>query len=168
MSAKPDIWMPIFLGDYLSHTMHLSPAEHGGYFMLMMAAWKANGALDDDDRKLATIARMTRPEWSEARPVLVEFFEVADGKWTHRRIVEELRRAIGFIEKQARNGRKGGRPRKAKENPEINPSPSPLPSPSSAPSPSLCGEIGDSMVTHWVNGSAQRLGKDEEAARKAA
>lgn len=89
MSAL-DAWMPIFWGDYLRDTTHLSAAEHGAYLLLIAHYWTTAEPLSDDDEKLRRIARMERAEWKRARPTLEAFFSVADGRWFHRRIEKEL------------------------------------------------------------------------------
>lgn len=82
--------MPLWVGDYLSDTQHLTAAEHGAYMLLIMAYWQRGKALPDDGERLALIARMTPTEWAKSEPTLREFFTVADGEWRHSRIEAEL------------------------------------------------------------------------------
>lgn len=88
--AKPDIWMPLYIGDYLADTMHLSTSQHGAYFLLIMAYWRKGSALADDDGILASTTRASLAEWKRLRPVLSHFFMVDEGAWTHKRIEAEL------------------------------------------------------------------------------
>lgn len=98
-------WMPLYVADYLADTGHLTAAEHGAYLLLIMHYW-SSGALPDDDRKLARIARLSDREWKSARPTIVEFF--SDG-WRHERIEAELAEANDAYERRAAAGRKGGK-----------------------------------------------------------
>lgn len=102
-------YMPLFVSDYLSHTAHLSAAEHGAYMLLIMNYWQREKPLPADPRKLARIARMTDAEWAEASEALSEFFQEVDGSWVHKRIEEELSRVAEKIEKAKANGKLGGR-----------------------------------------------------------
>ncbi len=81
--------MPLYVRDYLADTAHLRASESGAYLHLIMAYW-VNGKLQDDDRQLATIAKMTMSEWKRARPVLEPFF--GPGFGSHKRIDKELER----------------------------------------------------------------------------
>lgn len=92
MSAtpRPDSWMPLYIGDYLADTMHLTREQHGGYLLLIMAYWRTGAPLRDDDGFLASIVKATPAEWRKLRPALSEFFEVGDGLWRHKRIDKEL------------------------------------------------------------------------------
>jgi uncharacterized protein YdaU (DUF1376 family) len=89
-TGKTDIWMPVFIGDYLADTMHLSTEQHGAYLLLLFHLWR-RGSLHDDDGTLAQITGLSSTAWSRARPVLAEFFQIQDGLWGHRRV--ELERA---------------------------------------------------------------------------
>jgi len=112
-------YMPLFVSDYLSHTQHLSAAEHGAYMLLIMNYWQREKPLPADPRKLARIARMSDAEWAEASESLSEFFQEVDGAWVHKRIEEEITKAAEKIEKAKANGKLGGRP--PKKQPGGNP-----------------------------------------------
>ena len=89
MSAAP--YMRLYVGDYLADTTHLTTTEHGAYLLLIMAYWRNDGPLPDDDRKLSRLAGMTPREWSRMRPTIADLFQVTAGQWRHKRIDAELR-----------------------------------------------------------------------------
>src|ERR1700761_4719510 len=80
--------MPVFIGDYLADTMHLSTEQHGAYLLLLFHLWR-RGTLQDDDGALAQITGLSRYAWNQARPVLAGFFQVQDGLWRHGRVERE-------------------------------------------------------------------------------
>ena len=90
---KPDVFMPLYIGDYLAGTSRLTTELHGAYLLLIMDYWM-NGPLPDDDALLASIAKMTPDAWSIARATLEKYFSIADGCWKQKRIEEELVAAI--------------------------------------------------------------------------
>lgn len=100
--------MPMFWGDYLRDTGHLSPAEHGAYLMLIAHQWTTAKPLPDDDDLLRRIARMTAREWRSARRVIEPFFCVQDGEWSQKRVEAELTRAREAYERRSNAGSKGG------------------------------------------------------------
>lgn len=105
--ARPDTWMPVFIGDYLSDTMHLTRDQHGGYILLIFAYWRRGGPLPDDDNYLAAIVKATPAEWRRLRPVLAAFFHIGEGRWHHKRINTELTGATSRTEERSRAGSNG-------------------------------------------------------------
>lgn len=91
--------MPLWIGAYLADTQHLERHEHGGYLLMLMAYWRLGGPLPDDDKRLAAITKSSPKEWKQLRPVLEEFFNVTDGKWTHKRVEQELEDSLARKEK---------------------------------------------------------------------
>lgn len=103
--ANSPIYMPLYIGDYLSDTTHLSTVEHGAYLLLTFAYWKRCGPLPDDAISLCNIARVTFDEWQRTLDArLRPFFLVHDGFWHHKRIDEELKKASHLIEQKRRAG----------------------------------------------------------------
>lgn len=98
-------WMPLYVGDYIGDTMHLSTLEHGAYLLLIMHYWQ-RGSLPLEDRSLASIAKLPLEQWLEMRSSIAPFFH-AD--WTHERIAEELEHARVRYDKRSEAGRKGGK-----------------------------------------------------------
>jgi len=113
VSAKPDTWMPLVIGDYLKDTSRLTTEQHGAYLLLIMAYW-TDGPPPDEDDELASITRLGAREWKRQRAKLVRFFRVEDGVWRHKRVDQELDR---WAEKKAQyiaRAAAGGRAKAAK------------------------------------------------------
>ena len=83
--AKTSAWMPLYIGDYLADTMHLTGAQHGAYLLLIMHYWRS-GPLPDDSVALATIARTERGEWSAMALTVRAFFQVSSVGLTHAKL----------------------------------------------------------------------------------
>jgi uncharacterized protein YdaU (DUF1376 family) len=101
-AGKPDIWMPVYIGDYLADTMHLSTEQHGAYLLLLFHLWR-RGILPDDDVVLAQVTGLDLHAWSSDRAVLGEFFEIREGLWHHGRVERERLRVAA---KQRSNSNK--------------------------------------------------------------
>lgn len=105
-------WMPLYIGDYLAKTSHLTTIQHGAYLLLIMHYW-ANGGLPKTDAELMAIARMSHDEWSGNCHVLARFF---DGDWCHGRIDDELKKSKSISESRALAGLKGAMSKHGKMN----------------------------------------------------
>ncbi|MGO4337826.1 YdaU family protein [Labrys sp. KB_33_2] len=106
-------WMPLYIGDYLTATRHLSAAEHGAYLLLIMSYWD-KGSLPSDERQIMRLTAMTDKEWRDSRDTLAEFFEPG---WVHPRIDRELAEASEKYQRRSEAGRAGGLKRgKSKQN----------------------------------------------------
>jgi uncharacterized protein YdaU (DUF1376 family) len=102
--------MPIHIGDYQRDTGHLGAKEHGAYLLLMFHYW-STGGLPDNDNHLATIARLSRSEWSRHKATLQAFFKEG---WKHSRIDYDLAKALGISESASKAGKASGRSRSVK------------------------------------------------------
>lgn len=87
---KIDAWMPLWVGDYLADTTHLTRDQHGCYLLLLMAYWRNGGPLPDDDDRLASIVKASKKEWRQLRPAVIDFFVVDRGHLRQKRADEEL------------------------------------------------------------------------------
>jgi uncharacterized protein YdaU (DUF1376 family) len=90
-------WMPLFWGDFLANTMHLSAQEAGAYLFLIAHAWEHDGEIPGERVRLARIAHLRQDQWNRVWCALEKFFEprsavpLIDG-YTHRRVTDELHR----------------------------------------------------------------------------
>lgn len=127
--AKADIWMPLYIGDYLADTTRLTTEQHGAYLLLIMDYWR-NGAPPDDDAILANITRSTIQAWKRIRPSVIGFFKVSEGKWNHSRIAKEIADAQASKEKAEEKARKAAEARWGNAKPSTTSSNAPSNAPS--------------------------------------
>ncbi len=118
---KVDIFMPLYVGDYLRDTMHLTAEQHGAYFLLLLHYWVRGSALPDDDAYLGNVSKVEPQVWLKLRPTLARFFSIRDGQWFHGRVERELELAHRRRESFKIRSEKGVAARKAKhqEQPEV-------------------------------------------------
>lgn len=121
MSISVDIFMPVFVGDYLKKTTMLSCEENGAYCLLLFSLWQNEGFLPNDMKKLSRVCKLTQDRFTEIWVELKGFFTIHDGFISNDRLCEEIEKAVKRRESSARNGKNGGRPRNEKpsDNPEI-------------------------------------------------
>lgn len=160
---KVDIFMPIYIGDYLKDTVFLSTEEHGAYLLMLFACWQ-HGSIPNNDRVIRRITGLEADAWEKSKPILLRFFKIKGDHLYHSRVEREL---VSAKEKKAsfsERGKKGNEARWGSLNnpsrsplanplakkegiPKSSPSPSPSPtslspeSTSSSPTPSLSPEV---------------------------
>jgi uncharacterized protein YdaU (DUF1376 family) len=105
-------WMPLYVGDYLAKTGHLTTIQHGAYLLLIMHYW-ANGSLPTQPEALMAIARMTPEQWSGNCHAVAKFFT---NDWRHERIDFELQKVKKVSESRSLAGLKGAWSRHGKLN----------------------------------------------------
>lgn len=105
-SARPDTWMPWYIGDYLRDTMHLDAEQDGAYRRLIDACWIRSGVLPSDDAQLAMITKLGPKRWKAVKNVVASFFQVSEDGWRHKRVTEELRKADANLRARSAGGKK--------------------------------------------------------------
>lgn len=106
---KKALWMPLYIADYLLDTQHLNAAEHGAYLLMLINAWKHDGALPDDNERLRMISRMDKRQWKKSEEVIRAFFYSCDGKLRNKRLDYELENSADRITKSTDQKSKAGK-----------------------------------------------------------
>jgi len=164
---KTDIWMPLYIGDYLADTARLTTEQHGAYLLLLMDYWRS-GRLPDNDQVLAQITKLSPDAWSNAKAMLMQFFNIKDGFWIHTRVEKELNLAMENKAKMHDRASKAAQARWDKQQNDATsnaqamlmqcPSPSPSPSPTS---------LTTTTKTITPEGVSESIFKDYMEVRKA-
>lgn len=94
-SEKVDIYMPIYIGDYMADTNELSTEEHGAYLLLLMAAWRRDGRLPSDHERLARLAVVAPARWMRIWGMIGRFFKLDGDAYVQPRLLRELNIALG-------------------------------------------------------------------------
>lgn len=125
--AKADIWMPLYIGDYLADTMHLTTEQHGAYLLLIMAYWKNGAALSSNDSRLAATCRLSLDAWSMHKHTLASFFDTwSDPElWILVRAEKEMEKAGNNQEKRTLRAQKAAAARWGSDAPSNAPSNAP-------------------------------------------
>ncbi|PZQ49738.1 MAG: hypothetical protein DI556_09715 [Rhodovulum sulfidophilum] len=109
MSGFPSL--PLFVREYLVDTVDLSLEQSGAYLHLLMHAWVKGGSLPDDERKLASMARVSVKKWRGIWPAISHYWRAEDGVLTNKRLSQELQYVTEVSEKRRAAGARGGRAR---------------------------------------------------------
>ena len=107
------------IGDYMKHTLHLTPEEDLAYRRLLDMYYDTEAPIPSN---IPLVSRRLRMDVKVVESVLNEFFELTDEGFKNYRADGEIADYHKFLEKQKANGRLGGRPKKGKKpigNPAI-------------------------------------------------
>lgn len=96
-------WMPLYIGDYLADTQHLTTTEHGAYLLLIMHYWE-HGGLPKDEKLLRNITKLSVHKFQVVGPIVLKFF---DQNLCHARIDKERGNAQNMISKRSAAGKAG-------------------------------------------------------------
>lgn len=101
-------YLPLYTGDYIRDTRHLSCCEHGVYILLLVHCWDQQGPLPLDEKKIAGICGARSGDEVEAmRRILQEFFVKMEDGFYNRRMQREVERANAISLKRKSAGSKG-------------------------------------------------------------
>lgn len=107
------------IGDYRTHTAHLTMMEDGAYRRLLDIYYMHEKPLPRDVAAVQRLASArTREERAAVESVLREFFVLQEDGWHQARADEELETYHTKASTSRKNGKGGGRPKK---KPEENP-----------------------------------------------
>lgn len=101
-------YLPLYTGDYIRDTQHLSCSEHGIFLKLLMHCWDQKGPAPLDERKLCGIVNARSSDEVEAlRRVIFEFFIYTDDGHYNRRMQIEIQRSEAISGARSASGKKG-------------------------------------------------------------
>lgn len=104
---------PIWTDAYLGDTRHLTAAQHGAYFLLLITAWRTTDcSLPDDEASLAKWASMSLKVWRKNKKVIMGFWDLENGKWTQAKQLEVRRKVIVNVHQKSAAGQVSGLKRK--------------------------------------------------------
>lgn len=79
--------LPVFTDAFIGDTLHLDAAQVGGYWLMLLAAWRSPACdLPDDDKMLARICRMDARAWAKNGAVLKQFWASESGRLYQKRL----------------------------------------------------------------------------------
>ncbi len=108
------------IGDYVSHTRHLSPIEDIAYRRLLDAYYLQERPLNSG---VASVARQIgmRDHEKEVGLVLEEFFELGEDGWTNSRADKEIKHFHSKIEQASRAGKASAERRSSARSTDVQP-----------------------------------------------
>lgn len=111
------IWYKFHLGDYITHTTHLSDAEDLAYRRLLDLYYMSEKEIPLDTE---SVSRKIRLDLDITESVLGEFFEKTEKGYFHNRCDAEIARYNKQCENNRSLGKRGGRPKKTESEPKPN------------------------------------------------
>lgn len=116
------IWYKFHLGDYITHTLHLSDAEDLAYRRLLDLYYMSEAPIPLETE---SVARKIRLDLDITESVLSEFFERTENGYRNARCDAEIAKYQHQVETNRSLGKRGGRPKKTESKtdskPKVNP-----------------------------------------------
>ncbi len=109
------IWYKFHIGDYLTHTVHLSDAEDLAYRRLLDLYYMSEKMIPLDTE---AVARKIRLDLDITESVLDEFFERTETGYFNNRCHVEVTKYQHQVENNRQLGKRGGRPSKTESKTE--------------------------------------------------
>jgi uncharacterized protein YdaU (DUF1376 family) len=109
------IWYKFHIGDYLTHTVHLSDAEDLAYRRLLDLYYMSEKMIPLDHE---VVARKIRLDLDITESVLGEFFERTEEGYFNNRCHAEVAKYQHQVENNRQLGKRGGRPKKTESETE--------------------------------------------------
>ena len=101
------------IGDYDSHTAHLTWLEDAAYRRLLCLYYRKEQPIPVEiDQACRLVRAVSKAEREAVATVLREFFELTDGGWVNKRCDTEIEAYQAKEQANRKNGSKGGRPKK--------------------------------------------------------
>lgn len=107
------------IADYRKDTSHLTPIEHYIYRFLIDWCYLDEAPIPLDTNYILRKLGLNSKHSDNLQNVLNDFFKKSDSGYYQKRIDEAVKEYHNFLNKQAENGKKGGRPKKPTANPPI-------------------------------------------------
>ena len=111
------IWYKFHLGDYITHTMHLSDAEDLAYRRLLDLYYMSERPIPLDTE---SVSRKIRLDLDITESVLKEFFERTEEGYRNHRCDVEITKYQHQVATNTLLGKRGGRPKKTESQPNQN------------------------------------------------
>jgi uncharacterized protein YdaU (DUF1376 family) len=121
--SKAEHWFPLYVGDYLSDTGHLSTSEHGAYLLLLMHQWR-HGCVPSDEKQLSKITRQPLHDWRRMSETILAFFAMEEGgaAYVQGRLERERAKADEYAARRTEKARKAATSRWKADAPSNAPS----------------------------------------------
>lgn len=106
--SKAEHWFPLYVGDYLADTAHLTTEGHGAYLLLLMHQWRT-GAIPEDAGEQARIVRLSGKAWRALSPSVLAFFSPTETGFKQARLERVRDEQFKKIQRLSDAGRKAGK-----------------------------------------------------------
>lgn len=104
MNGK-DVWMPMFIGDYMANTIGLTHSQHGAYLLSIFKYWLKGESLTSSELREVCGREIDR---------VSQFFVWEGSRWHHKRVDHELDMARKRMETAREKAMKGVQARRDK------------------------------------------------------